>query len=386
MRLSFEIALRFLKSNKGQTILIALGIAIGVSVQIFIGLLIQGLQTSLINKTIGNSPQITITSNSDDKRIKNWEAELEKVAATDNRIKSVSPAADVSAFLKNEDKAEPVLLRGFVIDKADTIYNFKDNIFDGRLPDGDGEVIVGKELKEKLALTKDQVVDVVAADGKKISIKIVGFYDLKVSSINEKWIISELATSQALAGYDNDITSIEMQVKEIFKADEIANVIKDKLDNQSVKVADWKSQNQQLLSGLSGQSISSIMIQIFVLVSVVLAIASVLAISVMMKSKQIGILKAMGLKDRDTSLVFMFEGLLLGILGAAAGLILGAALLLMFTKFAVNPDGTPVVEIYFNYGFIAASGGIAILSAVIASLIPARRSSKMNPIEVIKNG
>ncbi len=386
MRLSFEIALRFLKSNKGQTILIALGIAIGVSVQIFIGLLIQGLQTSLINKTIGNSPQITITSNSDDKRIKNWQAELEKVAATDNRIKSVSPAADVSAFLKNEDKAEPVLLRGFVIDKADTIYNFKDNIFDGRLPDGDGEVIVGKELKEKLALTKDQVVDVVAADGKKISIKIVGFYDLKVSSINEKWIISELATSQALAGYDNDITSIEMQVKEIFKADEIANVIKDKLDNQSVKVADWKSQNQQLLSGLSGQSISSIMIQIFVLVSVVLAIASVLAISVMMKSKQIGILKAMGLKDRNTSFVFMFEGLLLGILGAAAGLILGAALLLMFTKFAVNPDGTPVVEIYFNYGFIAASGGIAILSAVIASLIPARRSSKMNPIEVIKNG
>ena len=386
MRLSFEIALRFLKSNKGQTILIALGIAIGVSVQIFIGLLIQGLQTSLINKTIGNSPQITITSNSDDKRIKDWEAELEKAAATDNRIKSVSPAADISAFLKNQDKAEPVLLRGFVIDKANTIYNFKDNIFDGRLPDRDGEVIVGKELKEKLALTKDQVVDVVAADGKKISIKIVGFYDLKVSSINEKWIISELATSQALAGYDNDITSIEMQVKEIFKADEIANVIKDKLGNQSVKVADWKSQNQQLLSGLSGQSISSIMIQIFVLVSVVLAIASVLAISVMMKSKQIGILKAMGLKDRDTSLVFMFEGLLLGILGAAAGLILGAALLLMFTKFAVNPDGTPVVEIYFNYGFIAASGGIAILSAVIASLIPARRSSKMNPIEVIKNG
>lgn len=386
MRLSFEIALRFLKSNKGQTILIALGIAIGVSVQIFIGLLIQGLQTSLINKTIGNSPQITITSNSDDKRIKNWEVELEKVAATDNSIKSVSPAADVSAFLKNQDKAEPVLLRGFAIDKADAIYNFKDSIFDGRLPKGDGEVIVGKELRDKLALTKDQVVDVVAADGKKISIKIVGFYDLKVSSINEKWIISELATSQALAGYDNDITSIEMQVKEIFKADEIANLIKGKLDNQSLKIADWKSQNQQLLSGLSGQSISSIMIQIFVLVSVVLAIASVLAISVMMKSKQIGILKAMGLKDRNTSFVFMFEGLMLGILGAAAGLILGAVLLLMFTKFAVNPDGTPVVEIYFNYGFIAASGGIAILSAVIASLIPARRSSKMNPIEVIKNG
>lgn len=54
MKLAFQIATRFLKSSKGQTILIALGIAIGVSVQIFIGSLIQGLQKSLVDTTIGN--------------------------------------------------------------------------------------------------------------------------------------------------------------------------------------------------------------------------------------------------------------------------------------------------------------------------------------------
>jgi lipoprotein-releasing system permease protein len=77
---------------------------------------------------------------------------------------------------------------------------------------------------------------------------------------------------------------------------------------------------------------------------------------------------------------------MLGLIGAFLGIALGFGLLVMFTKFAVNPDGTPVVPIYINYGFIALSGLFAVLSATTASLIPARISSKLNPIEVIKNG
>lgn len=386
MRLPFEIALRFLKSSKKQTMLIALGIAIGVSVQIFIGLLIQGLQTSLVNKTIGNSSQITITSANDNKSLQNWEEILKGVTAADKRITKVSPAADVSAFIKSKDKSEPVLLRGFILEKADKIYSYKQSLYEGTMPSADNEIIVGKELRQKLGLKTGDTADIMAADGSKISVKVVGFYDLKVSTINERWIVTNLATSQLLARTGKDITSIEIQVDQVFKADEIALSIRNKLQNKEIKVIDWKSQNQQLLSGLNGQSISSIMIQLFVMVSVVLGIASVLAISVVQKSRQIGILKAMGLKDRGTSLVFMFEGLMLGVLGAIVGIILGIGLLLMFNKFAVNPDGTPVVEIYYNYDFIALSGIIAILSAVTASLIPARKSSKMNPIEVIKNG
>jgi lipoprotein-releasing system permease protein len=72
MRLSFDIALRFLKSGKGQTILIALGISVGVAVQIFIGSLIQGLQISLVDTTIGSSSHITVTADNDEKIIDNW--------------------------------------------------------------------------------------------------------------------------------------------------------------------------------------------------------------------------------------------------------------------------------------------------------------------------
>jgi lipoprotein-releasing system permease protein len=121
------------------------------------------------------------------------------------------------------------------------------------------------------------------------------------------------------------------------------------------------------------------------MISVVLAIASVLAITVLQKSKQIGILKAMGIKDKDASLVFLFEGLILGIFGALAGVLLGLGLAYSFTTFAIGADGNPVVPLYIDFGFIVLSALIAVFAATVASLIPARKSSKLSVIEVIRN-
>lgn len=387
MVFSAKVAMRFLKSGKSQTIFIALGIAIGVSVQIFIGLLIQGLQQSLINRTIGNSPQITVTSLKDNKRIDNWESLYDRVR-DEKRVEKTSPAADSAAFIKFDNKSEPVVVRGFLPDKADEIYNIKERIFEGEIFTGDREVLVGRELKDKLGLMLGQKVEIITYNGQKTDLTVKGFYDLKVSSINKSWLMVSLKTSQDIFGFGNSITGIEMQVgySDIFNTKEIAKSIDGLLNDGNLKTDEWQSQNAELLSGLNGQSVSSIMIQVFVLVSVLLGIASVLAITVMQKSKQIGILKAMGVKDRASSMIFMFQGFFLGILGAVLGVTLGLGLIVMFTKFALNPDGTPVVPIYMNYGFITFSGVIAVAASVAASLIPARKSSKLNPIEVIRNG
>ncbi len=386
MRLSFSVAMRFLRSSKGQTVLIALGIAIGVSVQIFIGLLIQGLQQSLVDKTVGSSSHITVTSKNDDKLIDGWREKMDKIEGADSRIRNISVTADSPAFLKFGDNAEPVLLRGVVPEKADAIYKLKAALYEGGLPMKDNQVIIGRELSELLGLKTGDKVEVVTVDRKSMELEISGLYDLKVASINKSWAVVKLAAAQEFFGYGDKVTSVEMQVEDVFSADTIAATIKDVLNEGSLSVTDWKAQNESLLSGLNGQSVSSIMIQVFVLVSVVLAIASVLAISVMQKSKQLGILKAMGLKDKNSSLVFLFQGLILGTAGAILGIALGVGLLAMFTTFAVNSDGSPVVAIFFNYPFIAFSGVIAIASAVLASLLPAAKSLRLSPMEVIRNG
>lgn len=388
MKLAFKIALRFLKSSKGQTILIIVGIAIGVSVQIFIGTLIQGLQKSLINTTIGHSSQITIVSTLNDKTIKNWQDKAKAVSNYDNRIIAVSPSVDQPGFLKVGGKTESVLVRGFQWDNADKIYSIKDAIYEGSLPKNRNQVILGRELRKEINVNKGEKINITAPNGARSDYTITGFYDLGVASLNKTWVLTDIATVQQNFSLGRKITSIEMQVdaKDVFDADKVAGIIKVKLMDDSVKVEDWKSQNAQLLSGLSGQSVSSLMIQVFVLISVILGIASVLAISVVQKSKQIGILKAMGIKDKIASEIFLFQGLLLGTFGGILGIIFGLGLLTGFTKFALNTDGKPVVPLYVDYKFIAISCMIAIVSATLAAVIPARNSSKLQPIEVIKNG
>ena len=386
MRLGFSIALRFLRSNKGQTALIVLGIAIGVSVQIFIGSLIQGLQKSLIEKTIGTSAHITLTSDTEDKLIDDYENVYERIR-NDDRFSAVTAVLDRQAFLQIEEASQYLLVRGFDIDSADMIYDFKERIKEGTYPKDDRQIILGLSLKDEYGLSLGDKITLMSTDQKSGEFEIVGFFDLQVAAINSSWAITTLADVQDVFDTEGKASSIDIQIDEdmVFDADIIAEDVSSIIGRADLSAGNWKAQNEQLLSGLQGQSISSLMIQVFVIISVVLGIASVLAITVMQKSRQIGILKAMGIKDKDAGLVFLFEGLMLGILGAIVGAGLGLGLAFAFTKFALNPDGTPVVALFIDSGFILLSGLIAVTASVIAASIPAARSSKLNPIDIIRN-
>jgi len=387
MRLGLKIALRFLKSNKGQTLLIILGIAIGVSVQIFIGSLIQGLQKGLVDKTIGNSPQITVSSKSEDKRIYDYNELIGSIQAADSDITVVSGTMDNAAFLEYSGNSQSILIRGFNIDQADGIYNLYDRIEEGTYPRNESEIILGIDLKDEYSLSLNDKVNVTTFNNKSVTLTVVGFFDLKVASLNTGWGIVTLKSAQDIFDTGLAVTSIEIKLDadSVFIADEIAEGLQWKLLGDNLEIENWKAQNESLLSGLQGQDISSYMIQVFVMVSVVLAIASVLAITVIQKSRQIGILKAMGIRNSSTSYIFLFEGLLLGFFGAVFGILLGLGLSFAFTKFAVNPDGTPVIDLYINYSFITLSGLIAIVASILAALLPAIRSSKLNPIDIIRD-
>lgn len=393
MGFAIKVAWRFLVSNRMQTIFIVLGIAVGVSVQIFIGLLIQGLQSSLINKTVGNSSQITLKPVDVNERISNWEIIPERLEKIDNSIINISPVVDVPAFIEDYENTDSVLIRGVDYKKASGIYNIYNNIIFGKIgnkniedSENDKRIIIGKELADKIKIDVGDKFNINTTAGKKITLMVEAVFDFKVQQINEKWVLTDLATAQEIADISNEITSIEMQLDKVFSAADVSKKIEDKIGLKDIVVKNWIDENEQLLSGLKGQDISSWIIQLFVLIAVLLGISSVLAITVMQKSKQIGILKAMGVKDRIASIIFLFEGFVLGLAGAVMGLLLGLGLLYSFETFARNSDGSPVVPIYINGNFIVFSCAVAIVVSILASLIPAWKSSKLSPIEVIRNG
>lgn len=384
MRLSWNIALRFLKSSKGQTLLIVVGIAIGVSVQIFIGSLIDGLQLSLIDKTIGSSSHITIVSSEKGKYFKDDQS-LIKGLKENKDLEIVSKSLDSSAFLIIDDETYPILFRGMEFENAKKIYKFDEKIEKGKLPSSDGEIMLGKDLAEDLGLKIGDKLDMVIPGGSLEEVKLSGIYDLKVKAVNNSWAISTIETAGRIFDKKGSLSSIETQVNEVFDADIISGNIEKDLDANLI-TTNWKVENEELLSGLAGQSASSYLIQVFVLLAVLLGIASVLAISVVQKSRQIGILKAMGIKNKDASLIFLFQGLILGTIGSILGTVLGLSLTYIFSNFVKNPDGTPLVPFFLDYTFVGISVAVAIVASTLSALIPARKSSKLDPIEVIKNG
>jgi lipoprotein-releasing system permease protein len=384
--LPFKIAFRFLWSSKGQTILIALGIAVGVSVQVFIGSLIEGLQIDLVDSTIGSRSQITLVADDDTQYISDYITIKNDIEAVDTDINALSYSFDQAGSLIIDDESAPVLMRAFEFERANQIYDWQSRILSGSLPDNQYEIIVGDLLIEEMGITIGDRVNISIPLVGNQDVEVVGIYAFNVNAIDESWIAMTLPTLQSIVNEGDVITSIEMQVEDVFLSDSTATTIAENIDMSKLKISEWQAENADLLSGLEGQSVSSIMIQVFVTLSVVLGISSVLAITVLQKSRQLGILKAMGIKEGQASLIFLFEGMMLGIIGAIGGILLGLGLTYSFSQFAVNPDGTPIINLFINPNFIALSAGIAFVAATIASVFPALKSKRISIIEVIKNG
>lgn len=377
-----KTALRFITFNKLQSFFIIIGIAVGIGVQIFVGILIDSLQKDLVNQTVGTSPHIQIAKEKEDiadpDKIIN---ELKNVA----EIKTVQKVVENNAFLVVEKENYPVLIKGFDL-KAANFYQIEDKLIDGKMPAATNEVLIGKELKESAKVNLGNDVNLLKPDGKTVKMKIVGFYDLKVASLNNVWMITDIKSAQSIFELDTKISAIEMQVNDVFLADQTADKVKSKLADETLVVKNWKEQNAQLLSALQGQSTSSYMIQVFVLMSVIIAIASILAITVTQKSRQIGILKAMGITDGSSFKIFIYQGAVLGFFGVLLGLALGIGLFFSFVTFAKNADGTSIVNPYYRWDYITATALIAFAAAVLSGLMPALKSKRLNPIDIIRNG
>jgi len=384
MVLPLRIAARFLASGKGQTALIVGGIAIAISVQVFVGLLIDSLQAGLVEQTVGNSPQVTVRSAEKNVTISRWEEMVTGIGSL-TAVRHVGVSASGNAFVSKSNDSVPVVVRGLNSTAIDEVYRISGYLFQGRSIEGTGEVLIGGTLADKLEVALGDRLQLGTPDGVVIDYQIVGIYDLGVAAIDGSWVVASLRTAQSLFGFGDRITSIEVTVNDVFEADAVAADVAALLNSDRLEITNWKAENGQLLSALQSQSMSNNIIQAVIIVSVAIAIASLLSVSVLQKRRQLGILKAMGIKDGAASLIFVFQGLMIGIMASIAGVALGLGLLYSFTVFA-TPGGESIIDFVVPPLFILRSLAISILASAIAGLVPASRSLRLNPIDVIREG
>jgi lipoprotein-releasing system permease protein len=396
MLFSLRVAFRFLIEGRNQSLFIVVGIAVGVSVIIFIGAIITSLQANLIEQTLGNSAHITISESNDIFRdIKQFSRfgliESQQVKTVDfqdwrpvlNRLEdesyftAISPVLEGNGFLVKGGEDTSILLRGIELERANAIYQISERIIRGNdLLEGN-QIIIGKELAEDFKLNVGDMVLIALPNNVRERFNVQGIFDFENQSINSSWIFIDLKRVQKLLDKEDYISRIELQISDVFAADRISSELFSQLDG--LVVENWKVQNAQLLNALSSQSLSNYIIQIFVLLAVTLGISSVLGISVIQRSRELGILKALGIKNNSARMIFIFQGAILGFLGALSGTALGVLLIAAFSNFvsifSIEVQSSQIILIII----------ITTLACIVSAVIPANSSAKLNPIEVIRN-
>jgi lipoprotein-releasing system permease protein len=382
--LSFRIATRFLRKSPVQSVLIAAGIAVGIGVQVFLGSLITSLQTSLVDQTIGNSPQVVVTSGQDGEAVA-YTAELKQTMEAQSDITTVVPTRTYSAIFRQGAESAPLQFTGGALDQLDTIYDLSGRLVAGEASLGAGQVMVGKDFADAYGLEPGGTASFVLPSGKPAELTVSGVFDFGSAAANSATAFVSGEEAAAVLGLAADeYSAIDAQVADVFSSEQVANDLSAQPALDGLSVTEWQAENADLLSALQSQSSSSYMIQFFVLVAVALGIASTLAISAVQKTRQIGILKAMGMRDRQSGRIFLWQALILGVSGAAAGVAAGLGLIAVFTFLGRNSES--LFPITPEVGFVVISFVVGVLVAVVSSFIPSRRTSKLDPIEVIQGG
>lgn len=382
--LSLSIAVRFLRRSPVQSVLIAAGIAVGIAVQVFLGSLITSLQASLIDETIGNSPQVVVTAAGDGEPV-TYTPQIERAIKSQSEITTVVPTRTYSAIFRSGPVSAPLRFAGGALAQLNTIYDISERLVSGNASLAPGEVMVGKDFARTHGIGAGDRARFVLPSGKLVAYTVSGIFDFGSAAANNTTAFVNASDAASVLGMGgSQYSALDAQVSDVFASEQVAADLRAQPALRGLTVGEWQADNADLLSALRSQSSSSYMIQFFVLVAVALGIASTLAISAAQKTRQIGILKAMGMTDRESGRIFLWQAFILGMSGAAVGVGAGLCLIALFSFVGRNSES--LFPIQPEVGFIVISFVVGVLVAVVSSLIPSRRTSKLDPIEVIQGG
>ena len=403
--LPFEwvLATRFLREGLLQTLFIISGVALGVSVIVFMSALLTGLQASIFNTLLDYQAQIVISPPDEAPRSLRQEPGTELAASVQPRaqrersldqwqkvrdttlstpgVLAVTPVIEGSAFIVRGDANIGVGVRGIEPESYLRLIALKEKIIAGNADLSGTEVVIGSNLAKDLGLSIGDKLTLKAAVGTSSVLFVSGIFDFGNQGQNSGAVYVALRTAQSLLGLPGGVTRLWVKVAAPFEAETTAQQI---AAQPGIKVESWIETNAEFFKALSGQTMSFFVIRLFVGLTAALGIASVLVVSVVQKSKEIGILRATGTTRRQILGVFLLQGAILGLLGSLFGSVMGWLFLIAWRGFAVNDEGVPFFVLEAGpslYMYVAAG---ATLVGTLSALFPAQRAARLDPAVAIR--
>ena len=398
-----QVAIRFLREGRMQTVLIIVGVAAGVAVVAYISALITGLQRNTLEKTLGAQAHVTVSAPDDvvlaagapasgttalvqtqaraqrPRSIGNWRL-LVPVLEALPQVAAVSPMVSGAGLAQRGEATKSIALVGVDLDRYDRIVGLRSKVVAGTARLGPGEGILGRELAADLAVRVGDRISLVTGTVTD-SLRVTALVDLGVRELNRRTVIVPLRTAQSLVGLPGGATSLDLVLTDVWAAQALAAELSQRFP---YKVESWQEANAQLVAALNAQSISTGLIRGVVMVVVALGIASVLVVSVVQKRREIGILRAMGATRGQVLRIFLLQGAIVGALGSALGVLLALGFIWVFTTLVRGADGLPLFAITLSPVLALQVAAVATVCGVLAAVAPARSAAKLDPAQAIR--
>jgi lipoprotein-releasing system permease protein len=245
--------------------------------------------------------------------------------------------------------------------------------------------VIGAELAKDLGAGLHDKIRTRSGKGRELVFTIAGIFRAGVKEINERSLYLSLTNAQRLLDLVGYLTAVEMKIDDVFQANAIADRLAPKT---GLKASSWMRDNKDILAALNGQSGTSLLIKIFVMISVAFGIASVLIVTVVQKSREIGILKSMGARTRSITLIFLLQGLFVGLIGSLVGCVLGSGLVWLILLIP-GEGGLAKGKLFpaeLELAYLWQAFAVSVLIGMAAGIAPARRAAQLDPVEVIRYG
>jgi len=397
-------AIRFLREGRLQSLFIISGVAIGVAVIVFMSALLAGMQANIFKRVLTSQPHITLERPKQAARPQRTGAPGQSVLATVQKpsqrmssvdqwqkvrdearrrpdVLAVSPTVAGPAFVIRGDASQAISLIGIDPEQYVKIVPLPDKIVRGTFRMTNTDMLVGTQLADDLGVQLGDKLRVATAAGGDLTLTIAGIFDMGSRGVNQRNVYVLLATAQNLLHLPGGVSSIDLIVPDPMQAETIAQSI---ANETGLDALSWIANNNQLFVALNAQTFSSEMIRVFVALSVAAGIASVLVVSVIQRSKEVGILRAMGGSRGQILRVFLIQGAVVGLLGSVIGSVLATGLMAAWRTVARNPDGTPMFALTVDPRLYAWAALIATLTGLLAAVTPAIRAARLEPVVAIR--
>jgi len=412
-RLELTIAGRYLRSRRSTrlvsliTLIATGGVTVGVMALIVVMGVMNGLQTDLREKILVASPHLRITTYGEGLRLDDWPQVLERVRGQPGVLAAAPFVLSEGLLSAGHDYAQGVRVLGIepdtgmmAVTSLPRHFVRGDLSFQTSRSDLDGAVVLGRRLAERISAFPGDTVTLVSPAGSKFNaalgtlipkfwtFEVTGYFETGMYEYDNAYVVLPRPLAQRYAGLGQAVTGLDVRLSDPWRAREIGPAIEDTL-RYPYRAIDWQTQNASLFSALQLEKLAMGLILLLIVIVAAFNIVSTLTMVVTDKTREIGILRAMGLPAASVRRVFVLQGAFIGLVGTTLGTGLGLLVARLVDRrqlIALDPsvyfiDHLPVRVDPADLALIVVA---SVVVATIATVYPARQAAGLAPVEAIR--